>query len=181
MMAILRLQILFVAVTFALYFGMSLVHVVLFRGWLEHTEGISWFYLPASVRLLCTLLFGGAGAIGLLLASFCEGVLFHFPSAARAAVGALFSTAAPWAVYLWARRAWGLQASLKNLTARRLLGLCLAYSVSSPLLHHIYFMAMGQRDGLLQGFAAMFVGDLVGTLVVLYGMRAVALRRRARR
>jgi hypothetical protein len=35
----------------------------------EFARGINWIYLPAGVRLLCTLLFAAAGAIGLLLVS----------------------------------------------------------------------------------------------------------------
>jgi hypothetical protein len=40
------------------------------------------------------------------------------------------------------------------------------------LLHHLWFALRGQGD-LLQGFLAMFVGDLAGTLIVLYGIKGV--------
>ena len=31
----------------------------------EFVRGVNWIYLPAGMRLLCTLLFGGEGAIGI--------------------------------------------------------------------------------------------------------------------
>ena len=34
----------------------------------EFVRGVNWIYLPAGIRLLCTLLFGALGAIGILIA-----------------------------------------------------------------------------------------------------------------
>ncbi|MEG0199846.1 MAG: hypothetical protein RR718_03770, partial [Comamonas sp.] len=36
---------------------------------LKFVTGINYIYLPAGMRLVCTLLFAEAGAVGLLLAS----------------------------------------------------------------------------------------------------------------
>jgi hypothetical protein len=90
----------------------------------------------------------------------------------RPLVGGILATAAPYLVYLWAQRRYGLGASLANLTPARLMVLILACSVASPLLHHIYFALRGGED-LLRGFAVMFVGDLSGTLIVIYSMKAM--------
>ena len=75
-------------------------------------------------------------------------------------------------MYLLARWRYGLRASLANLTPRRLLVLALACSLASPLLHHVYFALRGDT-GLWRGFVVMFVGDLVGTLMVIYAMKAL--------
>ncbi|MDB5860363.1 MAG: hypothetical protein JWQ76_4052, partial [Ramlibacter sp.] len=149
---------------------------------LEFAAGINWVYLPAGMRLLCPLLFAEAGVVGLLLVSWGVSFLYFFPDQfERAFWGGLLATAAPYGVYQAARRAWGLDVSLANLTPRRLLLLCVACSLASPLLHHVYFALRGDTD-LLRSFLAMFVGDLTGTLVVLYSMKgllALAPRRAA--
>lgn len=168
----LRLQVAQVLATMALFLAMLWVNEQLFR-WLEFAPGINWIYLPAGARLLCTLLFAEAGAVGLLLVSWLVSFVLFFPDdPERAFVGGILAALAPWLVYRGASRAWGFQASLGNLTPGRLLVLALAYSVASPLLHHLWFAWRGQ-DNLLQGFLAMFAGDLAGTLIVLYGIKAL--------
>lgn len=161
-----------VLATIALFSALLAVNEWLFRQ-LEFVRGIHYIYLPAGMRLLCTLLFAEAGALGLLLVSWGVSFLVVFPGQfERPFVGGILSAAAPYLVYRAARQRWGLQASLENLTPRRLLVLVLAYSVASPLLHHAYFALSGQ-DQLLHGLAVMFVGDLLGTLIVIYGLKAL--------
>ena len=177
----LREQLLQVLATMVLFLGMLALNELLFTG-LEFAPGINWVYLPAGVRLLCTLLFAEAGAVGLLLVSWLVSFLWFFPgNFDRAFMGGILASAAPYLVYLVARHGYGLHASLRNLTPARLLALSLLYAVASPLLHHLWFAWNGQPD-LLRGFAAMFVGDLAGTLVVLYGLKGILalMPRRAR-
>lgn len=178
-MGSLREQFTMVVATIVLFLAMLALNEWLFRH-LEFAPGINWVYLPAGMRLLCTLLFAEAGAIGLLIVSWGVSFLVFFPNDfTRAFVGGILAALAPYLVYRIARRAWGLHASLANLTPRRLLVLSVAYAVASPLLHHAWFALQGQDD-LLRGFAAMFVGDLAGTLIVIYGVKlllALAPRR----
>lgn len=175
----LRLQFAMVAATIVMFGATLAVNEWLFRRF-EFTPGINFIYLPAGMRLLCTLLFAEAGAIGLLLVSWFVSFYLFFPGQfERPFWGGILATLAPYLVYRGARGLYGLQASLVNLTPRRLLVLALAYSIASPLLHHAYFALQGQDD-LLRGFVAMFVGDLCGTLIVIYtikGLLSLAPRR----
>lgn len=140
---------------------------------LEFARGINWIYLPAGMRLVCTLLFAEDGALGLLLVSWLVSFCLFFPDdPARAFVGGILATVAPYGVYCGARRVWGFETSLATLTPGRLLLLAVVYSIASPLLHHLWFALQGQ-DNLLPGFAAMAIGDLNGTLIVLYGAKAM--------
>lgn len=167
-----RLQLSMVLATIVMFSAMLAINEWMFR-WLEFAPGISYLYLPAGMRLLCTLLFAEAGAVGLLIVSWAVSFLLFFPGQfERPFIGGIIASAAPYLVYRLARVLYGLQASLANLTPRRLLVLVLAYSVASPLLHHLYFAFKGQ-SGLLQGFVAMFIGDLAGTLVVIYGIKGL--------
>jgi hypothetical protein len=79
-------------------------------------------------------------------------------------------------VYLFARRWFGLRSSLANLSPQRLLACALAFSLASPLLHHLWFALYEHKDHLAYSFLVMATGDLGGTLVVLYGVRFVLLR-----
>lgn len=172
-----RLWLVQVLATIVLFTAMLALNELLFR-WLEFAPGINWVYLPAGMRLLCTLLFGEAGALGLLLVSWLVGFEFFFPGDFdRAFVGGILAALAPYLVYVVAKRWFGLDTSLRNLTPARLLALAVAYSLASPLLHHLWFAWRGQSH-LMPGFIAMSVGDFLGTLIVLYSIRgALALLR----
>lgn len=170
-MSQIRMQITMVLATIVLFLLMLALNEWLFK-YAEFVPGINWIYLPAGVRLLSTLLFGGAGAIGLLIVSWLVSFLYFFPDDfMRAFVGGIVATIAPYAVYKFAQHAFGLHASLANLTPGRLLICIVACSLASPLLHHLWFALHGDRHPLLSGFLVMFVGDLNGTLLVVYAVK----------
>jgi hypothetical protein len=139
----------------------------------EFVRGVNWVYLPAGIRLLSTLLLGVDGALGLLLASWVVDFFYFFPNdPVRSFVGGIIATAAPYAVYRLAREIYGLNASLSNLTAGRLLLLSVAYAIAGPFLHNIWFYLSGDSHNILSRFLAMVVGDLSGTLIVIYTLKA---------
>jgi hypothetical protein len=140
----------------------------------EFVRGINWVFLPAGARLLCILLFGGAGALGVLIASWIASFYYFFPhDFIRAFAGGVIGTAAPFAVYLIARQVFGLRGSLVNLTTRRLLICIVSYAAASASLHHVWFALQGNMNGFLEGLAVMFIGDLIGTLIVIYALKAI--------
>jgi hypothetical protein len=141
---------------------------------LEFVPGINWIYLPAGMRLLCVLLFGDAGALGLLLVSWLVCFFYFFPNDyVRSFMGGVLAAAAPWIANRLAQQAFGLRASLTNLSPLRLFACILLYSLASPLLHHIWFAVHGDGKDLIHGFVVMFVGDLTGTLIVVYAMKGL--------
>ncbi|PRH22467.1 MASE1 domain-containing protein [Burkholderia multivorans] len=138
----------------------------------ELVRGVNWIYLPSGVRLLATLLLGSDGAIGLLVASWLVDFLYFFPNdPIRSIAGGIIATVAPYATYRLAREHYGLHASLTNLTPKRLLVLALAFSVANPLLTNIWLALRGQTTNIGERFFAMFVGDLSGTLIILYTIK----------
>ena len=166
-----RLNLSMVFATNIMFILMLVVNEWLFTRW-EFARGINWIYLPAGMRLLCTLLFGEAGAIGLLIVSWLVCFFYFFPGDfVRSFMGGILAAAAPYLVYRIAQQAYGLRASLTNLTPRRLLICIIAYSVASPLLHHLWFFLRGDTNQIMQGFLVMFIGDLMGTLIVVYTMK----------
>lgn len=157
-----------VAATMVMFVITLAINELLFTK-LEFAAGINWIYLPAGVRLLCTLLFAEAGAIGLLLVSWMVCFFYFFPNdPVRSFVGGILASAAPYIVYLGAQRFFGLRTTLMNLSPVRLLHCAAAFSLASPLLHHLWFAAYEHKDHLAESFMAMAIGDFCGTLIVLY-------------
>ncbi len=153
--------------TICLHGAMMVANELFFRH-AEFLQGIGWIYLPAGTRLLCTLMFGQAGAVGLLISGWFACYLYYFPGdALRATTGTIAGALGPYLIYLLAQARFGLQSSLSNLTPQRLLICALGCSIASPLLHHVWF-AVHDASNLLPGFLVMFIGDLMGTLIVLY-------------
>jgi hypothetical protein len=162
-----------VAATMIAFVAMLVANEWLFTR-LEFVPGINWIYLPAGMRLLCVLLFGNAGAIGLLLVSWLVCFFYFFPDDyLRSFMGGVLAAAAPWIANLIAQNVFGLRASLANLSPLRLLFCIALYSLASPLLHHIWFAVHGGTDNLARSFIIMFIGDLNGTLIVVYAIKGL--------
>jgi hypothetical protein len=167
----LRLQVCMVLSTMAAFLATLAANEWLFAR-LEFAPGINWIYLPAGMRLLCTLLFAEAGAIGLLLVSWGVCFLYFFPNdVIRSFIGGILAAAAPYLAYRTSRRLFRMEASLATLSPARLLFCIVFYSLASPLLHHIWFALRGETDDLMHSFVVMFIGDLSGTLLVVYSMK----------
>lgn len=65
-LALQRPQAAMVLTTMAFFVVGLVVNELVFNHF-EFTRGVNWIYLPAGIRLLATLLFAEAGALGLLL------------------------------------------------------------------------------------------------------------------
>lgn len=176
----LGLQLSMVAATIALFLATLAINEFFFLRF-EFASGINWIYLPAGIRMLSTLLFGGAGAIGLLLVSWAVSFFHFFPNdPLRAFAGGILASLAPYLVYRIMQRHWGLQETLANLTTRRLLLCALSYALASPALHHLWFAFAEPERALLPGFVAMATGDFTGTILVLYAAKLLLSRWRPR-
>lgn len=172
----LKLNSLMIGATILLFLLALAINELLFTR-LEFAPGINWIYLPAGVRLLCTLLFAEAGAIGLLLVSWGVCFLYFFPDdPVRSFMGGILASASPYLVYLGMRKYFGLQAALTNLTPARLLLCALAFSLASPLLHHLWFALYEGKTDLVHSFAVMATGDFCGTVTVLYAAKFLLAR-----
>ena len=172
-MSQIRLNLLMITGTILLFLSALAVNEWLFFE-SEFVRGINWIYLPAGMRLLCTLLFGGPGVIGLLIASWISSFFYYFPDDfTRAFAGGVISAAAPYLVYLIAQCRYGLSATLANLMPARLLACIAAYAFSNALLHHLWFAFNQNTENMAQGFLVMFSGDLIGSFLIVYAMKGI--------
>lgn len=174
----LRLQAYLVVATIVVH-GLTMVLNELFFVRAEFLQGIGWVYIPAGTRLICTLLFGSAGAVGLLMAGWAACYWYYFPGdATRAVVGAIAGAAGPYLVYWIYRWKYGTRPLLSSLSLEKLLICSTGCAFMSPALHHIWFM-LERHDEVILSFFVMFVGDLAGTLIVLLVAKTLLPRVRA--
>lgn len=139
---------------------------------LDWADGVSWIFLPAAVRLLAVLLFGTAGALGLFLGGLFTMTVIEEADASKALGVAAVSALAPlMAVGLMLRRL-RLPSSLCGLGTRQLALLAVASAAASVTLHNLYYWVTAHRADPLSGLLPMFVGDIAGTVIVLYLARS---------
>ncbi len=166
-------QLLSIGISASLYFSLFYLNDWLFSS-MELHSGANWIFLPAGVRLLCTLLFAGEGAIGLLLASIAIAMVGGSISSdwITALGAACVSAGAPYLAYRLALRS-GLPDTLERLTAGGLSLLAVGYAFANASLHSAWFAWRDHFPSFWQGFTTMFIGDLIGTLLMVYTMKLV--------
>jgi len=153
-----------------LYFVGFYANDVLFAN-LEHHRGAHWIFLPAGLRLLSILLLGSIGAIGIFLGSLLVAISMGQITPLGIIVESLISAGAPLLTYYVALR-YGLSVNLKNLNAKSLFVLATLFAAASALMHSIWYATQGIAESFATSFLAMFVGNLLGTIIVLYIIRA---------
>lgn len=136
---------------------------------LEHSQRISWLFLPAGLRVVLPLVMGLPGALGIVLGSWAVG-LGEGQTMSWVLLGnGLISGLTPWLLMRWLLKCDDMRQMLPRLTALRLVGFVLGYAVTNALLHHLFWWLMSPEPLLdLQGIVPMTVGDAMGALVLLY-------------
>lgn len=137
---------------------------------LTYAQGVNWVFLPSGLRLALVLLLGGAGAFGVMIGSLLVG-LGRPLSLEVAAAAAVLSGLAPWLARWICLRSLRLSTDLVELKAHELLKMALVFALISALLHQVLYVGAGLSDSLIKGTAVMALGDLLGTLLVLYGLK----------
>ncbi len=142
---------------------------------LEFHTGVHWIYLPAGLRLLCTLLMGAEGAIGLFLGSLLIRITTNSNlDSITLFEAAVISAGIPYVIYRTALF-YGMASSLENLSVKSLFVLTFAYALATAFAHSILFRLLGVSENFMGTFTAMFVGDLSGTLIVIYFIKCCLL------
>lgn len=154
--------------------GVAIVWVALYlsNNWLFSeiylNSFISWIFLPAAIRMLAVMINGWAGALGLFFGAILTNLsqlelepLNMFVLAGLSALGPLA------AVHLCTR--WlQLPADLVGLQRSQLLVFAFAGAIFNVIPHNIFFYLSGMSDDVWSGVLPMLVGDLAGTVIVLY-------------
>jgi len=151
------------AYTFLFYFNNWITSDITFG------LGVSWIYLPAGLRLFLTLIFGLPGAIGIAIASFLISYYGEFPRDLMVCVGiGLISGFAPYLARYFVFSNLRLDSDLSNLNFPKLIACILIYALLTAGLHQLWFSMMTlENTGSVNHFLVMFIGDVLGSLLLI--------------
>jgi hypothetical protein len=143
---------------------------------LEVSAGINLIYLPHGVRVLTVLLFGLPGALGLILSSFIVSPSIYPGQIWMTALAPFVSGLAPYA----ARRIILLERTsesphLERLSPKTLISLVTLAALFNAGGHTLLRVASGFSENHAAEFCAMLAGDLLGALILLFGLRLLIL------
>ena len=141
-----------------------------------HSLGISWIFLPAGLRLLLTLMFASSGAIGIAISSILIGIFFYFEGLVLGIGAGIISGLAPFLARHLAFKGMDLKTNLDTLNGPKLINCILIYSLISPLLHQAFFTALNPDNPFLENLGVMIIGDLIGTVIVVYVAKLIIFR-----
>jgi hypothetical protein len=140
----------------------------------EFSHATSWVYLPSGVRLLLVLVLMEAGAIGIFLGTLS--IDYFFNLSLNHTYNWVTAMVAGTSAYLSLRIAqfvFGFNRELSRLTPKHLTGVCVVFSLVSPLMHQSWYAIHGETVSFWKSMLVMSVGDLGGSLIVLCALHAV--------
>ena len=169
----------------ALTSAVLFVSFFVFNEWIfssfQYSDGINWIFLPAGFRVILVLTMGLPGAIGLMLGSWyidsasMTSTAWFFPF-----INGLVSGFTPWLVMQFLIRQRWLSPQLGQITASRLLQVTIIFSAASAMSDQLVWWSLEKPDAnIWVDVWPMFVGNALGALLMLYGMKFVIDRMRS--
>jgi hypothetical protein len=141
----------------------------------EVSSFISWIFLPAALRMLAIMACDWAGAVGLFAGALVTNQADPSGGFGDGLVLAFLSASGPMLAFWFCTKLLNLSKDLSGLTAKQLLVFASTGALLNAVPHNIYFYLSDRMSSPIEGLVPMLVGDLVGTLLVLY-MTSFALR-----
>jgi hypothetical protein len=138
---------------------------------LAKTQAASWIFLPAALRLIAVLVWGWPGALGLWVGAIVTSSQVFGNWTPAVLIAAPMTALAPLMAVALMREPLALKPDLGGLSASALAQLALVNATGSALLHCLAFIVLNDPIANPADIFTMLIGDLVGTLVVLYGMK----------
>lgn len=134
----------------------------------EFSHATSWVYLPSGVRLLLVLILMESGAVGVFLGTLgidylvnqSNDHLYNWITAMIAGVSAYLGLLV---AHQWLK----LKEDLARMKSGQLMGVCLTFSVISPLMHQTWYTLRGETEAFWSSALVMSIGDLGGSIIVL--------------
>lgn len=136
---------------------------------------VSWIFLPAAIRMLAVIALGGAGGLGLFVGALVTNFIAHDVELTDSLVLAGLSASGPLCAVFLCTHFMRLPNDLLGLQRSHLFMFAAVGSLFNVVPHNIYFYLNGLSETVWTGMMPMFVGDLIGTLIVLY-IASVSLR-----
>jgi len=172
--------------------ALALLSAVLFVGFyelndlifstFEHKQGINWLFLPAGFRVILVLVLGLPGALGLMVGSwYIDAGLIDGSNALLGFLNGVAGGFTPWLVMKFLQKNQWLSDELQMLNPLQLLNLTLATSATSAAAHQMVWHWLDRPlTNVWVDVWPMFIGNVTGALVMLYGFKFVLDRLRVR-
>lgn len=130
--------------------------------------GAHWLFIPAGIALLLSLILPVSGPLGISLAVFPIAYWVRFPGEFIPSIGiAITAGLAPYISRYIVTDGLKINNDLSNLNIKNLLLCVLIYSVIRALLHHNWYVFMNLRVSSSNGLLVEFIGNTLGTLLIL--------------
>ena len=136
----------------------------------EVARGVNWIYLPAGLRMCFVLVLPVQGSVAIFAATLLLASRDPTMSWALVAANAGVTAIGPILARTVALQRLGLRPNLENLSSRMLWVLAALFGVFSTALHQAFFAAIGREPA----FLSMWIGDTLGCLLCLYGLKGLA-------
>ena len=152
----------------ALLYYLSYLSTYQLSSLFEFSHATSWVYLPSGVRLLLVLVLMESGAWAIMLGTL--GIDYGFHLSTNHWYNGVTAAIAGGSTYLSLRLAqrWcRLQPDLSDMNPGQLMGVCMIFSVVSPLAHQIWYTIDGDTSQFWSSLSVMALGDWGGSVIVL--------------
>ncbi len=129
---------------------------------------INWIFLPAAIRMLAVMALGWVGVAGLFIGALLTSDIVTPSGWYDAIVIASLSALGPFVAVRACTHWLSISEDLSGLRPAQLLVFSVAGAACNVVPHNIYFYFSGHTPDIFSGMIPMLVGDLLGTLVILY-------------
>jgi hypothetical protein len=162
-----------IAITSISYFLLFRLNMTLFDSF-NFSHGVDWVFLPSGLRLAFVLLFLVDGAIGIALASTLITYFLYFDGSYIAMLlNGTVAGLAPFVARYIAVQYWQLDRNLNNLKAIGIFKISVLFAFISALVHQLWYFWSGKTEDFIASTSVMMVGDLLGTLIVLFALKTL--------
>lgn len=134
----------------------------------EVNSNVSWVFLPAFLRMFAAMLWGWTAAAGLFVGALVTSSIWTGGTVIHAVATAAISALGPLLGVRICRKLLGLNVCLENIKAHHILQFAATGALVNTVLHGFYFYAVGKQPTLMGAMLPMLVGDLLGSLIILY-------------
>jgi hypothetical protein len=135
---------------------------------LSETHYITWVFIPAGVRLVAALLMDGAAIFGLFIGAMITNAIFNEISLSTSIMVSLISAINPYIAIQLSKYMLKVNDMLSHLKAKQLVTMSVISALFNTLSHNAYFYSHHLHKNILTDVLSMFVGDVLGCLILLY-------------
>lgn len=140
---------------------------------LAHSTRAHWIFLPAGFRPIVILLFGRTGALGLVIGAYLTVHGTTGGDETHAVILSIILGITPWIAVTIGRRMLAIPDNLAGLKARHIVAICTLCSSFNAVILNGYLWSAGKLAGDFLQIGTVFVGDLLGSAIVMFALSTV--------